>query len=78
MSLGNAAVQTVICENPINFECRDGLVYISDPAVGFLRAIRFNTFYASFHNAAKCMQQCHERVEAEVIPFPRPEGVTAS
>lgn len=63
-------VLAVICEQPVEYDFRDGLVYATDPDTGAIRAFRLRTFYASFHNAAKCMQDCHKRTEAEVIPFP--------
>ena len=71
MPLGAVADQpTIVCESPVEFEQRDGLVYAYDPALKCIRAFRLHTFYASFHNAAVCMQECHARGGAEVIEFP--------
>ena len=62
--------QTVVSESPCEFDFRDGLVYVSDPAIGFCRAFRLHTFYATFRNAARCMQEIHATVDAEIIEFP--------
>lgn len=69
-----SVVAPIICEAPIEFEHRDGLVYVHNPA-GFVSVLRTHTFYASFHNAAKCMQECHGAQSAEIIEFPRAEPV---
>ena len=62
---------TIVCEVPVEFEYRDGLVYAFDPALRCLRAFRLHTFYASFHNAARCMQRCQlPAAGAEIIEFP--------
>ena len=62
---------TIVCEVPVEFEYRDGLVYALDPALKFLRAYRMHTFYATFHNAARCMQRCQlPAAGAEIIEFP--------
>lgn len=62
-----AGIATVVCETPVEFEFRGELVYISDPCLGVLRAMRKHTFYASFHNAALCMQQCQVPNAGEVV-----------
>ena len=61
----------VICEQALEFEEIDGLVYVSDPTLSHRKAMRRRVFLASFHNAAKLMQDLHARDEAEVIEFPR-------
>ena len=68
MPLGAVADQpTIVCEMPVEFEQRDGLVYAYDPALKCIRAFRLHTFYASFHNAAVCMQECQLPSEGEVV-----------
>lgn len=61
---------TVVSEIPCDFEYRDGLVYVTDPSIAVVRAFRLHTFYATFRNAAQCMQEIHATVEAEIIEFP--------
>jgi hypothetical protein len=67
-----------LVEKPLEFEPFDGLVYITNPETGDVSAMRRTTFYASFHNAAKCIQQCHRDDGAEIVPFSRPEEVASA
>lgn len=59
----------IMCEEPCEFEYRDGLIYITD-GLGGCRAYRLQTFYRMFSNAARCMQECHGAQVAEIIVFP--------
>lgn len=69
MSL-SALAQTIIVEEPCEFEYRDGLVYVRYESVGIAFAFRTQTFFRNFASAARCMQDCHSRQGAEIIEFP--------
>lgn len=60
---------TLICEEPTVFELHDGLVYVSSGCAP-VRAFRLHTFYASFRNAAQCIQRCNG-ASGEIVEFPR-------
>jgi hypothetical protein len=64
----------VVCEAALEFEEIDGLVYVSDPTLPHRKAMRRRVFLASFHNAAKLLQDLHARQDAEVIEFPAAHG----
>lgn len=68
-----AAQATIVVEEPCRFEYRDGLVYVACAGVP-TRAFRLHTFYATFHGAARCMQECHGAASAEIIEFPKADS----
>lgn len=68
------AVPAVVCEQALEYEEIDGLVYVTDPTIAHRKAMRRHVFLASFHRAAKLLQEMHSRDGAEIIEFPRTES----
>jgi hypothetical protein len=59
------------CEEPIEFEYRGGMFYLSDPALGFSRAMRPSVFFATIAKAVECSRDHRpwDRPSAEIIDF---------
>lgn len=60
---------TIVCEQPCEFNYRDGLFYITDPSTGIARAMRPTALLQTFRNAAVAIQDFHaeDGAEAEVV-----------
>lgn len=63
---------TIMCEQAIAVEYRDGLFYLFDPALGVVRVARPRTLLVSFQNCARAIQDYHtvEGAEPVVLAFP--------
>lgn len=78
-----SAVPAVLqCEQPLTFEYRDAekTFYICDPALGFLRSMPAEPFFATIVNAVEC-SRAHRpwvRPTAEVIDFADHQAASVS
>lgn len=71
-----ASVAELRADNPILFEYRNGMFYLSDPSLGFLRAMPAESFLRSFEGAAKAITSYLASVDTpqaggDVVPFRR-------
>jgi hypothetical protein len=71
-------VAAVVCEQPLEYEYREGLFYITDPTLGVRKVMRPRVFFQSIAAAAECSRQ-HRPWErsAEIIDFAAHQAATS-
>jgi hypothetical protein len=72
--MGQSNAATLVCEQPCEFAYRDGVFIVTDPSLGFDRAIPVATFLRNFENSAIAINAylASESVpasSAKIIPF---------
>lgn len=67
-----AAPHAVVCEEPMEYEFKDGLFYIYDPTLDMRKVMRPAVMRDSIARAARCYAKFRTAVVAEVIQFPGP------
>lgn len=69
--MGSAIKPAIVCEQALEFEYSGGLFFVTDPVTGDRQAFVPHTFFISFQNAGKAMQDYWSRPEGEVLEFPK-------
>jgi hypothetical protein len=70
ISFNKSAGAVLRCDQPIEYEYRGGIFYISDPTLGFVRSMDPESFFQSIANAVECSRghrPWEERPSAEII-----------